>query len=57
MPDNILIDNFHHGHVHIHPDRREIKTQDLQSTLIIVLKHISTNKEVQYGKLRGVLII
>jgi pyridoxine 5'-phosphate synthase PdxJ len=57
MPDNILIDNFHHGYAHIRPDRREIKTQDLQSTLIIVLKHINTNKEVKYGKLREELII
>ena len=40
MPDDILIDNFHHGYAHIHPDRKEIITSDLQTTLIIVLTHI-----------------
>lgn len=56
MPDDILIDNFHHGYAHIHPDRKEITTTDLNSTLVKVLKHINNNKGVNYQKLRKELI-
>jgi len=56
MPDKILIDNFHHGYAHIHPDRKEIKTKNLKNTFIIVLNHINTNKGVKYNKLREELI-
>jgi len=56
MPDNILIDNFNHGYAHIHPDRKEIITKDLYSTLIVVLKHIEKYKSVKYNKLRKELI-
>ena len=56
MPDKILIDNFHHGFPHIHPDRREIKIKDLEDAFIIVLNHIESNNGVQYNKLREELI-
>ncbi|MDR2623652.1 MAG: hypothetical protein LBC39_03630 [Methanobrevibacter sp.] len=56
MPENILIDNFHHDFSHIHPDRKEIKTEDLQSILILVIKHVNNNKCVNYETLRKELI-
>jgi len=56
MPDKILIDNFQHGYAHIHPDRKEIKTKDLNNTYMIVLKHINENQGVNYEKLRKELI-
>ena len=56
MPENILIDNYHHGFSHIHPDRKEIKTTELEPTLIIVLNHINKNKDVKYDELREELI-
>jgi hypothetical protein len=56
MPDKILIDNFHHGHAHIHPDRKEIKTKSLNDTFKIVIEHINNNKGVKYDKLREELI-
>lgn len=56
MPENILIDNFHHDFAHIHPDRKEINTYDLESTLIKVLDHINNNKGLDYEKLREELI-
>ena len=56
MPDKILIDNFHHGYAHIHPDRVEINTQDLETTLIKVLTHINSNMGLDYEKLRKDLI-
>ena len=52
MPDNILIDNFYHGYSHIHPDRKEITTKELYSTLLLVLSHINKYKGVKYNKLR-----
>ena len=33
MPEKVLIDNYEHGFAHIHPDRKEIKTQNLNDTL------------------------
>lgn len=56
IPDKILINNFHHGFAHIHPDRKEIKTDNLNDTFIIVLNHIHINKAVDYEKLREELI-
>ena len=56
MPENILLDNFHHGYAHIHPDRKELKTKDLETTLIKILEHISNNEGVDYDKLRKELI-
>ena len=56
MPENILIDNYHHGFPHIHPDRKEIKTTKLEPKLITVLKHINKNKDVKYDELREELI-
>jgi hypothetical protein len=56
MPDNILIDNFHHGYPHIHPDRKEIKIDEPNELLKEVLKHIAINHGVNYNKLRMELI-
>jgi len=56
MPENILIDNHHHGFSHIHPKRKEIKSNELETTLTLVLKHINTNKDVHYDKIREDLI-
>lgn len=56
MPDEILIDNLHHGFAHIHPDRKEIKTENLEDTYKKVMEHVNTNKGVKYDKLRKELI-
>lgn len=56
MPDNILIDNFHHGYAHIHPDRKEIKLENSKDVLREVLNHIERNKGVNYNQLRKELI-
>ncbi|GAA5818869.1 MAG: conserved hypothetical protein [Methanobrevibacter sp. CfCl-M3] len=56
MPDEILIDNYHHGYPHIHPNREEIKTKTLEETLNIVLIHLDNNKGVNLKKLRMELI-
>jgi Fe-S cluster biosynthesis and repair protein YggX len=56
MPDNILIDNFHHGYPHIHPDRKEIKLNDSNIVLEEVLKHLNKNKGMDYMQLRKELI-
>ncbi|MDR2543964.1 MAG: hypothetical protein LBD03_00175 [Methanobrevibacter sp.] len=52
MPDEILIDNYHHGYPHIHPYREEIKTKTLEETLNVVLIHLDNNKGVNLKKLR-----
>ena len=57
MPDDILIDNYHHGYPHIHPDREEIKTKTLNDTLTVVLRHLEKNKGINLSKLRKELII
>jgi len=56
MPDNILIDNFHHGFAHIHPDRKEIKTKKQKETFEAVTKHIHENKGINFEKLKKELI-
>ncbi|MDO5825851.1 MAG: hypothetical protein Q4Q22_05685 [Methanosphaera sp.] len=56
MPDNILIDNYEHGFAHIHPDRSEIKTKNLNDTLDIVLNHIKKYHDLDIVKLRQELI-
>ena len=38
--DNVLIDNYHHGYPHIHPDREPIKYDDVYVVVDIVVKHI-----------------
>jgi len=52
MPDDILIDNYHHGYPHIHPEREEIKTKTLEDTLNHVLIHLEDNKGINLKKLR-----
>lgn len=52
MPDKIQIDNFHHGYPHIHPERAEIKSNDLEVVLSIVINHIKKNKSINIEKLR-----
>jgi hypothetical protein len=44
MPDELLIDNYHHGYPHIHPDREKIKVDTLEEALAIVLNHIENNR-------------
>lgn len=56
MPNKILIDNYEHGYAHIHPDRKEIKTESLNETLNIVIKHIEIHSTVELKKLRKELI-
>jgi hypothetical protein len=56
MPDNILIDNFHHGYTHIHPDRKEIITETQEDTLKKVLEHLHENKGINLEKLEKELI-
>jgi hypothetical protein len=56
MPDKILIDNFHHGYTHIHPQRQEIKTGTLNDTLLVVLKHINYYEGVELEQLLKDLI-
>jgi hypothetical protein len=56
MPDKILIDNYHHGYPHIHPDRKEIRTNNQKETFNIVINHIHKNKGINYNELRKELI-
>lgn len=56
MPDKILIDNFHHGFAHIHPDRKEIITDNLEDTFKLVFKHIEENQGVNFELLKKELI-
>lgn len=56
MPDNILIDNYEHGYLHIHPNRDEIKTNSMEEVLNIVKLHIEINKKVDFKKLKEELI-
>ncbi len=50
--DNILIDNYHHGYPHIHPDREPIKTNDVYKVVEIVVRHIERYGRVVIEKLR-----
>ena len=56
MPEKVLIDNYEHDFAHIHPDRKEIKTQNLNDTLDIVLNHIEKYHGLNMDKLRKELI-
>jgi hypothetical protein len=56
MPDNILIDNFHHGYPHIHPDRDEIVYNDPQKVYDIISVHILREKGVKIKKLKEELL-
>ena len=56
MPDKILIDNYEHGYAHIHPDRKEIRTQKLEETLNIIYQHINKHNGVDLKELRQELI-
>jgi hypothetical protein len=57
MPDAILIDNYHHGYVHIHPDpmnhnnKIEIKDFNQDDIHFIVYNHIFQNKKLIIKKL------
>ena len=52
MPDGILIDNYHHGYTHIHPNhdnhdfKDKIKYNDHYRVFEIVYKHIEINETV-----------
>lgn len=50
--DKVLIDNYHHGFAHIHPDRRKIKYQDLEDALEAVVKHIEKYGKINVERLR-----
>lgn len=51
MPDNILIDNYHIGYAHIHPDpnnhsyKLKINKQDCKEVLELVFDYINVVKE------------
>ncbi len=50
--DNVLIDNYHHGYPHIHPDREPIKIVDVYEVVEIVVRHIERYGKVNLDKLR-----
>jgi hypothetical protein len=56
MPDNILIDNFHHGYPHIHPDRDEIAYDNPQKVYDIISNHIKREQGIKIKKLREELL-
>jgi len=57
MPDEILIDNYHHGYNHIHPDssnhdlKLEIKDNTDDKIYNIVCNHIEKNEGINLKKL------
>lgn len=53
--DNVLIDNYHHGYPHIHPDREPNKTNDVYEVVEIVVRHIERYGKVVMEKLRDEL--
>ena len=53
--DNVLIDNYHHGYPHIHPDRAPIKYDDVYKVVEIVVRHIERYGKVKIEKLRDEL--
>ncbi|MBO8183111.1 MAG: hypothetical protein H0Z28_10025 [Archaeoglobus sp.] len=53
--DNVLIDNYHHGFPHIHPERDPIKYEDVYEVVEIVIKHIERYGEIKLEKLRDEL--
>ena len=50
--DNVLIDNYHHGYAHIHPDRKRIKYDDVHKVVEIVVRHMEKYGKVEMEKLR-----
>lgn len=52
MPGGILIDNYHHGYTHIHPNpykhkiKERINENTQQTIFMIVYKHIEENEEI-----------
>ncbi len=50
--DNVLIDNYHHGYPHIHPEREPIKANDVYEVVEIVVRHIERYGKVKLDKLR-----
>ena len=52
MPEKVLIDNYEHAFAHIHTDRKEIKTQNLNDTRNIVLNQIKKYHGLNMDKLR-----
>jgi len=56
MPDKILIDNFHHGYIHLHPERLEIKTKTLNDSFLIIWEHINKYEGVKLEQLKKDLI-
>lgn len=56
MPDNILLDNFHHGYAHLHPDRKELITKTRDDTLKMVLEHLHKHKKINFKQLERELI-
>lgn len=56
MPDNLLIDNFHHGYPHIHPQREKIAYDDPEIVFQIVTDHIQRENSINFEKLKKELI-
>ncbi len=50
--DGLLIDSYHHGFAHIHPDRRKIKYTKLEDALEAVISHIEKYGKIELEKLR-----
>lgn len=62
MPDNILIDNYHIDEAHIHPEpekhiiKEDIKEQDPEKILAIVLIHLNNNNGLNLSLLKKELL-
>ena len=56
MSDNLLIDNFHHGFPHIHPEREKITYDDPEVVFKIVSDHIQRENKINLAKLKKELI-
>ncbi len=62
MPDNILIDNYHVGKAHIHPDpqnhahRVELSLQDCEKIYELIKDYLNLSNEFDIEELMEMLI-
>lgn len=61
MPDNILIDNYHVGKAHIHPDsqnhahRIELSLQDCEKIYELIKDYLNVSDEFDINELMEIL--
>lgn len=61
MPDNILIDNYHVGRAHIHPDPQnyaysvELSMQDCEKIYELIKDYLNVSKNFDIEELMGML--